>query len=410
MIEMGVEGNFLRRRQPALFLIASPVLAVAVAAAVLTAGDAASTEGATSSAASSATPADHPTLSLSRGSCGDRPALRPGRQVLRVRNDGGVGLDVRLVDARGGIVAEAEHLGVGATLAIPVALGNGRYAFQCAFEETDIITGAATAVTGATGRSTRAVRPVPQQALVPTAQRYQDWVSARLTALIPLTAALRSAVAAGDRATARRDWLRAHSLYQRLGSAYDAFGDLGESIDGLAVPGRPHEPGFSGFHRVERVLWQRSHVSAALPWAGRLVADVRRLRTEFRSAQIDPPSLGLRAHEILEDTEHVVLTGAGDEGSHSELATVRANLAGTLRLLDLLRPVVGPRYPGFGRTVASVRAARRDVVALRTKTASGWPPLSALTTGQREQLTTDLSGALELLAPVAVVTELRRTS
>ena len=64
------------------------------------------------------------------------------------------------LDGRGGIVAEASHLGVGATLAIPVPLGNGRYAFQCAFEETDIITGAATAVTGATGLSNRAPRPI----------------------------------------------------------------------------------------------------------------------------------------------------------------------------------------------------------------------------------------------------------
>ncbi|HWB34616.1 MAG TPA: EfeM/EfeO family lipoprotein, partial [Rugosimonospora sp.] len=258
-------------------------------------------------------PAD-PGLAVSRGVCAqDWHPAHGGTQTLLLHNTGTETMEVYLVDpASGGVYAEVEALAPGTSRPMRVALGPGRYALRCVSEGSDAITGPT--VTIADGVGSPAVLPVTEQDLVPAVQSYRSYVTGGLGTLAGAVADLRAAVGSGDTGRARAAWLTAHLAYQRLGAAYDTFGDLGDAIDGSpdGLPGGVADPDFTGFRRIEYGLWHGEPLPALVPLADRLVADVGALRAQFPSSRTDPNDLPLRAHEILEDGVQFELTGAAD--------------------------------------------------------------------------------------------------
>ncbi|MYS43280.1 EfeM/EfeO family lipoprotein, partial [Streptomyces sp. SID5998] len=191
--------------------------------------------------------------------------------------------------------------------------------------------------------------PVTAHDLVPPAIAYQKWVAQGLDEVVRLTGRLRAAVDRGDLAAARTAWLPAHLQYERLGAAYDAFGDADGRINGTdaGLPGGVRDPAFTGFHRIEYGLWHGATASTLRAPAAALAGAVTALREEWAQARMDPAQLGLRAHEILENTVQFELTARTDYGSGSNLATARANLDGTRAVLARLRPLLSTRYPGL---------------------------------------------------------------
>lgn len=328
---------------------------------------------------------------------------RTGRQTLLLRNGGATSSDVTLVEpATGAVHAEVEGIGPGTVRAMRVTLGPGTYAFRCAQDgPADPVTGPSARITGR-GAGGPAVVPVAERDLYGPVRAYRAYVVAGLDRLVARTDVLRAAVDRGDLDAARAAWTPAHLAYERLGAAYGAFGDLGDRVDGLprGLPGGVRDGDFTGFHRVEYGLWHGGGASSLAGAADRLARDVRRLRAAFRDTRIDPGDLPLRAHEILEDTVRLQLTGDADQGSGTTLRTAAANLEGTRAVLDALRPVVRPRYPGLPGVDAWM-----DRLAARLK---GRSSVDRLSRAERERLNAAAGELLERLAPIATICAPRR--
>ncbi|WP_231607719.1 EfeM/EfeO family lipoprotein [Streptacidiphilus albus] len=349
----------------------------------------------------------HTTVHISADDCGAGwTSPHTGLQVFDFSNDGALPVDA-YIETRpaGAVLGEVESLGVATTRPVVVRLAAGSYAFQCLPEDGDAVLGPTVRVVGSGGGSP-AVVPVTQQDLIPPTIAYQKWVAAQLPTLVADVGTLQAAVDRGDLGGARAAWLPAHLDYERLGAAYGTFGDLDGSINGTTqglVDGLT-DPGFTGFHRLEYGLWNGQSAAVLKPVAARLAADVASLQSQWRTAQMDPLMLGLRAHEIVENAIQFELTGRTDYGSHSNLATVRANLQGTAEALSLLRPVLVGRMPSLPQIDAEMTAAGTELASL------GEVPLASLTITQREQLNAVFGELVEDLAPVAAVCDVRRTS
>ena len=354
----------------------------------------------------------HTTVQVSPGGCGagwTHP--RPGLQVFDV-SDTGIGAeDVYLKDAgSGAVLGEVEGLAPGRSRPMLVRLPAGSYSFTCLAQDVDAVSGPTVKVTGGKA-GTPAVLPVNQHDLEPPTLAYQKWVAGRLPGLAKAVDTLKAAVDQGDLAAARSAWLPAHLDYERLGAAYGTFGDLDGSINGTTkgLPGGLTDPGFTGFHRIEYGLWHGQSAAALKPYAAQLATDVASLRKQWASEQMDPLDLGLRAHEIVENTIQFELTARTDYGSASNLATAQANLQGTTEALTLLRPLLLPRMPSLPKIDAAMTAASAEL----TKLGAGKPvgvPLASLSTGDREQLNAVFGDLVTELAPVAAVCDVRRTA
>jgi iron uptake system component EfeO len=335
-----------------------------------------------------------------------------GDQTFTVTNGTIAGIEVYLqaVDTKK-VYLDLESLGTGAQAKARVTLGSGRYRFVCLPADADPVRGPTVTVGAAspTAQLTPGIVPVTRNDLIPVAKAYGDWVGSRIPVLRQQVAALGGDAAEGDLAAARRDWLTAHETYGTLGAAYGAFGDLATAIDGTPAAGltASTDPGLTGFHRVEAALWSGApagDVSAAI---APLAAAVDRLAAAFSDAEIDPQDIGLRAHEIVENAIQFELTGATDAGSGTGLATIDANLTGAAQALSPLTGILTSRYDQFGATTTGLTDAQTLVESFRQSDGS-WMRLAQLSRGDRERLDAALGAAVELLAPVAAICDIRR--
>jgi iron uptake system component EfeO len=375
----------------------TPLLIVGAALLLATAGDA------RPSPAGASLPAAIEASVTGCGSGWTHP--HAGGQVLSLRNDGATAAGVALIDpATGAVYAEVEGLGPGVTRRLRLTLGNGTYAFRCSDEGGgDPVTGRPTRITGPAGGSP-AILPVTSNDLYAPARSYTKYVSAGLDRLTARTDALREAVDGGDLDAARAAWTPAHVAYERLGAAYGTFGDLDGAINGgpAGLPGGVHDPGFTGFHRLEYGLWHDESASSLRKVADRLAHDAHALKTDFPKQRMDPADLPLRAHEILENTLQFQLTGRADQGSGTTLKTAAANIEGTREVLGVLRPLLRSRYQRLPEV--DTWLDRMDALL------KGHSSVERLSTTQRERLNGAAGQLLELLAPVATIAEPRRTS
>ncbi len=352
-------------------------------------------------------------IHVSVSACGtgwSHPKAGPQRFVLT--NSDTRGGEVLLTDTRtGAVYADIEPLGPGTHTELHVDLGSGRYAFRCAMDDEEVVTGPTVTIAGRASGSTPAVLPVTQGDLIAPTKAYEAYVAGQIPKLVALTRPLRAAIARGDLAAARRSWLPAHVEYERLGAAYDAFGDRAAAINGrpTGFKGGVNDVRWVGLRRIEYGLWHGQPARALLPKADALLVAERGLGTEFATAQIDPLQIAIRAHEIVEDALQFELTGQSDYGSGSSLATVRANLEGTRVVLKILDPLLRPRYSAQVRLATRLSRTENDLDAVRRADGT-WPAVQALNRGQREQLDADVSDLSELLAPVASILEPRRAS
>lgn len=337
----------------------------------------------------------------------------PGRQVFELHNTTVGGAEVYLESATDGAVyLDVESIGANATQRASVTLGDGTYRFVCLPADQDPVRARNVTISGAgepTGL-TPGIKPVTRNDLIPALKAYQGWIVGRLPVLLRQVQRLQSDVAAGDLRSTRRSWLVAHLTYETLGAAYGAFGDYDTAINGRPSPGKTAlaDTRLEGFHRIEAMLWHGRPATDIAPHTARLVRAVSRLCSAFSQDRIDPVDIGLRAHEILENALQLELTGRTDAGSHTNLATIDANLTGTREALAPLKQILSSRYPRLTATEKAINAAELLVGSYRHD--GRWTPLASLSRSQREDLDAQISATLELLAPVAAITEPRRAA
>ena len=348
---------------------------------------------------------------MSNGGCGSSWHLAaPGWHTFGVHNAAAENAEVDLVDpANGAIYAEVEALGPGTTSPMRLNVGSGSYAFRCLFEDFDPLTGPTVTVAGHSHGSP-AILPVTSTDLIAPSLAYHRWVAAGLDTLVSQTGAVAADVRGGNLGAARAAWLTAHLTYERLGAAYDAFGDFDAEIDGRpdGLAGGVNSAQWTGFYRLEYGLWHGQSTRQLTPVANALATGARGLRAACPSMQIDLLDMGLRTHEILENALQFQLTGHDDYGSGTTLATTGANIAGTRELLTVLRPLLVPRYTELP-AVYTWLDRLQTLIGQAMGPNGAWLSVSALSLSQRQQIDAAAGQALEELAPIATITEPRRT-
>jgi hypothetical protein len=329
-------------------------------------------------------------------------AARSGPLTFEVTNRTAGTVDVQLVrTATPRVLAEIPTLGPGTTLAVAVTIGPGWYSWECTTTSGAGYASDPQRVTGPAVVSSPGFVPVTPAEMAPAVTRYRASVTAGLVRLASATDALVAAVDAGDLPAAEQRWLVAHLDYERLGAAYGTFGAYATEIDGRpdGQPGGVHDPRFTGFLRLEYGLWHRQDQVTLAAVAGQLDGFVHGLVDAFPH-QVTPPSdLALRTHEILENALQFELTGATDEGSHTNLASVLAAVQGTQMTLSALSPLLATRDPQLLATAHSGLDGLATSIE-RSHFVGGWAPVETLATGRREQVDASVGALLETLSAV----------
>jgi iron uptake system component EfeO len=297
-------------------------------------------------------------VEISQAGCAPSPASVPaGAVTFRIANRDAGGVTEAELKQGETILGEKENLAPGLSGSFTLNLKPGTYAMVCPNAQTDSWK---FTVTGAGSAASR--EPGLTAALDAAVVGYRRYVVEEVAKLVPATRRFTDAVRAGDLARAKDLYAPARYFYEEIEPVAESFGDLDPQID-ARVDNVDDPNAWTGFHRIEKALWQDRSASGLKPVADKLDADVAKLRDLVGAATYQPAQLANGATELLNEVAAHKITGEEERYSHTDLSDFRANVDGARKAFDLLLPALRLTDPDLATTVDRKFADVRDALA-----------------------------------------------
>jgi len=235
--------------------------------------------------------------------------------------------------------------------------------------------------------------------LVAAAADYTRYVEGQAEELRRRTRRFAQAVEQGDVARAKSLFAWARAPFEKIEPVAESFGSLDPEID-ARVNDVADGDTWSGFHRIERALWERGTTAGMAPVARELVADVDRLARKVRGMRYEPGQLANGANELLSEVSGSKISGEEDRYSHADLSDFEANVLGSRAAFDLLVPALRKRDPELAATIGE----RFDAVLASLepyRRGRGFVPYDTVGEPQRRELSRGIDALAEPLSEVA---------
>jgi hypothetical protein len=195
------------------------------------------------------------------------------------------------------------------------------------------------------GEQISELAPIPARRFEKPVREYKAYAHRWIERTIRDSKALGAVLDGGSRAAAEHAWQRAWGDYMHLGADYGLFGELEEELDGTAGGPRTSQsdPGFVGFRRLEWGIWTGRPLRSLSGYGHRLVRDLIRLRAAVPGVEIDALDYATRGHEIVEDAQRDLMSGADVPWSHQGVLGTAAALASVEEVFQTLKPLLSGR-------------------------------------------------------------------
>jgi iron uptake system component EfeO len=321
-----------------------------------------------------------------------------GPVTFKVSNSGSAKVtEFELKNQDGIIVGEQENVVEGIDGSFSLTINPGRYVLSCPNGDGHD-TGVLTATGKATGTSTAVSAAVLKQATT----GYHDYVVAESARLLTGTKAFVAALDRGDLAAAKAQFGPVRAHYERIEPVAESFGNLDPAID-ARVNDVPNVKSWTGFHRIEQILWVQGTTRGTAPYAARLLRDVTTLDTRVQTLTYQPAQLANGAVELLNEVAGSKITGEEDRYSHTDLSDFQANVAGARKAFVLLKPALVERGVGALATTLTARfaAVEQGLAPYKRPTPLGWALYGELTPKDRKSLSQAVDALAEPLSMVA---------
>jgi iron uptake system EfeUOB component EfeO/EfeM len=216
---------------------------------------------------------------------------------------------------------------------------------------------------------------------------YRVYLSSQSSALIKAVTALQQAIDAADLDQAQAAYLQARVVYQRIAPAAQRFADLDNAINARAdyYEKREQDLSFTGFHRIEYVLFDQRKVDGLALTAQRLQTDVTGLKQQLMAQTMAPEQWVSIITRNMRTLAEVRSNGEEERYSHADLSGFAANLEGTRKVIDLLRPLLTKTAGELPQRIDAASTAFGAELD-RLKTDSGYRPYDQVTTEQRQKI------------------------
>jgi iron uptake system component EfeO len=350
---------------------------LAPAALVLAACGAGGAAGGTGGSKPVAVAADDTTCAVGTTS------LASGTHRFAVTNTGSEATEFEILGDGGRILGEVEDIAPGVPRTLIVDLPAGEYQAVCK-----------PGMIGDGIRSALTVRGGPaagtdDQRLRAAVTAYEGYVRDQVASLQQRTAAFAAAVKAGDAEEAKALYAATRTPYERVEPVAESFGDLDPRIDARENDVEEGQA-WTGFHVLEKTLWDGGDLAAAGPVADDLVARVDELAQEVGTLDLAPLDLANGALGLLDEIATSKVTGEEERYSHTDLWDFSANLDGSLQAVQLLRPVVAERDPALATALDQRFAATRAALDAHRQ-GDGYRPYTDLTQDQTRALSDSIT-------------------
>jgi iron uptake system component EfeO len=333
---------------------------------------------------------------------GCAPALdsyTSGPLTFKVSNKNATGVtEIELLSGER-IIGEKENLAPGFSGSFALQLGAGEYTLYCPGASREKTT---LKVTGG------AVSQAPTDSaglLAEATKSYAQYVNSQVSLMISNTQPLVDAIKANDLAAAQAAYGKARPYYERIEPVAESFtsgkDNLDSDIDARAddVPAAQ----WTGYHRIEKGLFQDKTTAGLDGYATGLMTNLRKLQSLTAHLTYQPAELANGAVSLLDEASKTKITGEEERYSHIDLVDLQANVEGSEQAFAALKPGLAKIDPTLTSTIATRFAAVDTLLdTYRSKTAiGGFVSFTTLTPADTTAIAQALQAVSEPLSQVA---------
>ncbi len=306
-----------------------------------------------------------------------------GKNAFRIVNASDRAVEWEILDGVL-VVEERENIVPGLSQIINANLQPGDYAITCGLLSNP----RGTLHVTPTAESDAAAKARPSMvAFIGPLSEYRVYLSTQSSALIRATNDLQQAIDSGDLAQAQKAYAPARAAYQRIAPAAQRLSELDNAINARAdyYEKREQDPGFGGFHRLEFGLFSQKSIDGLAPVVQKLQADIASLKQQLLAQSIAPEQLASMVVRNMRSIAEVRSNGEEERYSHLDVNGFAANLEGTRKVIELLRPLLAKSSGEVLKKIDTASTALDDQL-LMLKTADGFKPYDQASTEQRKQI------------------------
>jgi iron uptake system component EfeO len=338
-------------------------------------------------------------VKLVDGGC-DKPTYeaKAGKITFVAENTTSDSSEFEIIAEGPSIVAEKDPLEAGKTATLTESLTAGEYDLRCA-QGSDAKTSKLT-VTGEGGGATL---KVDQAALDAAVAQYKTFVLEQADILQQRTKEFAAAVEAGNVEQAKSLYASGRTPWETIEPVAELFPDVDGAIDSRVDDHEgPTDPEFTGWHRIEKGLWEDNSTAGLTPFAQQLVTDTDGLITKVKALTIDPGVMTNGAAGLIEEAAQTKITGEEERYSHTDLVTLQANVDGAKKIVELLTPVL-TTAPGGSKLLTEIneKLAKVDALLAPYKQGDTYVSYEQVNDTSRDQLKAALADLSEELAEIS---------
>ena len=341
------------------------------------------------------------TVSLTPQGCAAKPAtVATGDVQFNVTNKNANAVtEAELRTSNGSkILGEQENLTPGLSGGFELTLAPGNYELNCpgASQEHWKFT--------VTGKSTGASWQSNPQ-LASAVSGYSAYINQQTTDLVSASKTFCQAVDAGNLSQAKILYPRARVFYEHIEPVAEIWGTLDTQIDGRWENPVTVKSQFTGFHRLEQLMWSENTLKGAPSLCAGLIKHEQQLLTLVKSAQYNPLELASGATDLVNEAATSKISGEEERYSNTDLPVFKANVDGAMEVVTLLTPYLQKKDPGLLTQIkqrnAAVLAALSKYKASPGYDDTGYVEYSTVLDAQRRQLSSSVNALAETLSKVS---------
>jgi iron uptake system component EfeO len=393
------DGMRWRRRGAAAAIVAASL--ALVASGCSSSGSGSGAKGSTGAAAASGDKSSTVKIELTSQGCQPKPASIPAGAVEFDVSNSGAGAvteaELRTND-KAHILGEQENLTPGLSGGFSLTVQPGTYKVNCpGASQPDWTFKVTGKVAGPSWQSN------PQ--LVTAVSGYSAFVKQNTADLVSHTQTFCQAISAGNMNQAKVLYPPARVYYERIEPVASVWGSLDTSIDGRWENPVTVKSQFTGFHRIEQMLWQDHSLKGASAMCSGLVKNEQQLLTLVGSAQYNPLDMSAGATDLINEAATSKISGEEERYSNTDLPVFEANVEASMQVITLLEPHLQAKNAS---TVALIKQRDAAVESLLTHYKAtpgydntGYVDYSKVTKTDRKRLSTAVNALAEAMSKVS---------
>jgi iron uptake system component EfeO len=330
-------------------------------------------------------------FALTDAGCEPHDAKAPAGPInFEIENTGtGKVTEMEIMDGET-ILGEKENLSEGLSGSFALTLEKGEYVIYCpgGDDERGTLT--------VSGELQTENSPEVEAAIA----RYRAYIEKNTDELVAETKPFVAAVIAGDVAQAKALYPAARIPYERIEPVAESFGSLDPRIDARENDVAKSE--WSGFHVIEKALWEEATAKGMAPVAEQLEKDVAELAKKVETVELQAVQIANGANELLGEVSASKITGEEERYSHIDLVDFEANVEGSEAAFDAVEPLLSVEDPELAKEIEA--DFEKVYAALKPyETADGFVSYEELTQADTRKLARSIDTLAEKLSQVPAV-------